>query len=187
MKKGSVLSETQFYTVQNVKSNGDVVVFNETNQEITLGKQYVQQLCNSAEEFTKVEAATKTQLADILLKNSNIAMTVAFYKTSTEKSAKAYKAEKQAAIDKITNATVKEVPSLLEELIENPITKIIPGDLRIMVGRHHGNVDDLGRVQFIDMEADKGTRADWDGRNRQVDPRTLQYIIVAGVKYELKK
>ena len=55
-----------------------------------------------------------------------------------------------------------------------------------MKGRHYGNIDDLGRIHFIDMEVEKGDNPDYDGRSRQVDPRTIQYLIVNNVKYTLK-
>jgi hypothetical protein len=88
-------------------------------------------------------------------------------------------------IARFQEARVNEIAALVQEFIDNPITDTIPGELRIMKGRHYGNMDDLGRIQFIDMEADRGT-SEHDGRNRQVDPRTIQSITVNGVKYNLK-
>ena len=51
-----------------------------------------------------------------------------------------------------------------------------------MKGRHHGHVDELGRVHFVDMEI-KGPIA---SKMRQVDPRTIQFLIIDKVKYSLK-
>jgi hypothetical protein len=37
------------------------------------------------------------------------------------------------------------------------------------------------------MEVDKDTtKADYDSRTRQVDPRTINWMIVRGVKYKIK-
>jgi hypothetical protein len=40
---------------------------------------------------------------------------------------------------------------------------------------------------ITDIEQAKGSKADYDARLRQVDPRTIQYVIVGGTKYTLKK
>jgi hypothetical protein len=126
-------------------------------------------------------------LADIFINTPRIAMTVAYYKKDTEKTKKDWEAEKAAKIEEINNAKVSEVPSLLNNLIENPISKIIPGELRVMKGRHYGEVDDLGRVRFVDMEISLNKNSNMDNRLRLVDPRTISYIIVDGIKYSLKK
>jgi len=36
------------------------------------------------------------------------------------------------------------------------------------------------------MEQAKGSKPEYDERLRQVDPRTIQYVIVGGKKYTLK-
>ena len=185
LKKGSILSETSFFVVKEVNSNG-ITVLDDFSNEITIGNEYVEKVLSSADLFDKEEKKTMTELADLFINSPRIAMTVAFFKKDTAKTKKAYDAEKQAKIDEISNAKVSDVPRLLSDLIENPISKVIPGELRVMKGRHYGHVDDLGRVNFVDMEQDKGSKPDFDARMRQVDPRTIQYIIVGGVKYSLK-
>jgi len=60
------------------------------------------------------------------------------------------------------------------------------GENRTMIGRHYGEMTDLGRVQFVDMEQSRDTSKDYDNRLRQVDPRTLQCLVVRNVKYILK-
>ena len=124
-----------------------------------------------------------TELAELFIASPRVAITVAFMKKATDKTKKAYEAEKATKIAEIQNARVADVPALLNNLIENPITRIIPGDLRVMKGRHYGKVDELGRIQFIDMELPTNDAA---GRTRQVDPRTIQWVCVNGVKYSLK-
>ena len=186
LEKGSVLSETSFYVVDSVAKD-HVVVIDEGGNSLKIGNKYVENVLNSADNFEEEQKKTMTELADIFVNSKGIAMTVAFYKKDTNKTAKAYKAEKEAAIEKITNAKVAEVPALLNELIENPISKVIAGELRVMKGRHYGGMDDLGRIHFVDMELPKGTDAKGgDTRMRQVDPRTIQYVIVDNVKYTLK-
>jgi hypothetical protein len=151
-----------------------------------LSDRYVHEITVSADVFTSEEKKTMTELAEIFINNPRIAMSVAYITKSTDKTKKEYEAEKQAKIDEILNATLANTPALLEDLIENPITKSTPGKLRIIKGRHHRHIDDLGRVHFIDMELQKDPSKDYDTRTRQVDPRTIQWIILNKVKYTLK-
>jgi len=179
LKKGSILSETSFYRVKEVNSSG-IVVLDDSNNEITIGKEYVEKILNSADIFETEEKKNMTELADILINNPRVAMTVAFYKKDTEKTQKAYKAEKEAKILEITKAGIRDVARLLDDLIENPLSKTIPGELRIMKGRHYGNMNDLGRIFFVDME-DQNSSV-----QKQIDTRTIEYIIVNKIKYTLK-
>lgn len=182
---GSILSETSFFTVQKIEGN-NVEVKDDNGNVLGISKEYVEQILNSADIYENEEKKTMTELAELLNNSPRIAMTVAFYKKDEQKTKKLYEAEKQAKIDEIQNAKVADVPRLLNDLIENPISKVIPGELRIMKGRHYGVIDDLGRLQFIDMEKPR-TKTDYDDRYRQIDPRTIVYIIVNNTKYTLKK
>lgn len=182
LKPNSILSETSFFVVKEVKK-ASIVVEDDHNNIMEIGDNYAETVLQSADYFASEEKKTITELADIFISSPRIAMTVAFYKKDVAKTKKAYEAEKLAKIEEIQNAKVSDVPSLLSNLIENPISKIIPGDLRIMKGRHYGDIDDLGRVQFLDMELSK---TDASSRLRQVDPRSIQEIIVNKVKYTLK-
>ena len=184
LKVGGVFSETSFYTVKEIRPT-EVVFNTEIGVVVTLGNPYVEQLLNAADYVESEVQKTKTELAEILLANPRVAMTVCFVKADQVKGKRAFEAEKAAKIAEIKNASLANAEQLLSELIENPISRTIPGEVRIMKGRHHGHVDDLGRVHFIDMEKAKGTGTH-DDRLRQIDPRTIQYIILDKVKYILK-
>lgn len=60
------------------------------------------------------------------------------------------------------------------------------GEERTMKGRHYGATDPGGRYHFVDMEQENDSSKDYDTRNRLVDPRTLNWLIVNGVKYQVK-
>lgn len=184
LKTGSILSESSFFIVKDVKQDS-IVVTDDYNNELNIGKPYVEKILNSADSFSSEENKTKTELAEIFLKSSRVAMTVAFFKQDKPKSKKSYDSEVNAAISKIQSARVTEIEGLLKDLITNPILNYIPGELRVMKGRHYGEIDDLGRVAFIDME-EQNTNSNFDTRKKLVDPRTIQYIIVNNVKYSLK-
>lgn len=185
IEPGSILSETSFYVVEEVQQ-GKVIVVDDYGHRITLGKKYVEEITISADHYTSEEKKSMTELADIFIKSPRTAMTVCYITKDTEKTKKDFEAEKLAKITEIQNASLKNAEALLNNLIENPITRVIPGKQRIMKGRHYGHVDDLGRVHFIDMEIKRDPTKDYDTRSRQVDPRTIQYLIVNKVKYILK-
>lgn len=185
LKKGAILSEVSFFKVVSIESDG-IRVVNDNGDQLGIGKEYAETILQSADIFNSEEKKNMTELADLLITSPRIAMTVAFYKKDIVKTKKVYTAEVDAAIKRVQEATVSKVEGLLKDLIENPISKSIPGDLRIMKGRHYGHVDDLGRLHFVDMEQDLVAGKDYDTRIRQIDPRTIQYIVVAGVKYTLK-
>lgn len=185
LKKGSILSETSFFKVKELTPK-NVIVNDEFGNEVAISHTYVEKVLYSADYFETEEKKTMTELADLFINSPRIAMTVAFYKKDTVKTKKAYEAEKAKLIEDITNARVSDVPILLNELIENPLSKVIPGELRVMKGRHYGNVDELGRIQFVDMELEKELGKDYDSRLRQVDPRTIKFLIVNNVRYFLK-
>lgn len=185
LNKGSILSESQYYTVEKIVGD-KVQLINDNNENIVVDKDYVESCLISADQFEKEESKTMTELAELFINSPRIAMTVAFYKKDVEKTKKVYDAEKKAYSDKVANAKMSDIPGLVDNLIENPITKFIPGELRVMQGRHYGKIDELGRISFIDMEI-KQVAGNHDIRLRNVDPRTITFLIIAGVRYSLKK
>ena len=101
----------------------------------------------TAEDFNLSLIATftaRTNYATSVLAGEDVSR--GFYKKDIEKTNKAYEAEKKAIIQKVVDAKVSDIPALLNELIENPLSKVVPGKLRIMKGRHYSNIDELGRI-----------------------------------------
>lgn len=185
VEPGSILSETSFYIVQEVQQDR-VIVKDEYDHKITLPKKYIEEITICADHFETEEKKSMTELAEIFINSPRMAITVCYITKATEKTKRDFDLEKNNKIAEIQNASLKNASALLSDLIENPITKVIPGKERVMKGRHYGNVDDLGRVHFIDMEIKRDPTKDYDTRSRQVDPRTIQYLIVNKVKYTLK-
>lgn len=176
MKKGNILSESQFYIVEEVKTNGNVIVVDDLGQKIELSKDYADTMLSSAHSFAKEEKKTKTELAELFIANSRVVMTVCFYKQVKE-------ADVTTEIMKAyEGSTVKT----MESAIKKAVKKGLEGEERVMIGRHYGATDEFGRIHFVDMEATRDTTKSYDTRMRLVDPRTLQYLIVNNVKYTLK-
>ena len=184
IKVGDVFSETQFYTVESINNN-EIILKNELDIKIEVTKDFVDEILYSADTFTKTEKLNATELADVFLNNINIAMTVCFRKKDESKTAKSLKKEKEDMKAKFKAANMTELQKLIDEFVDNPIQAIIPGEERIISGFHSRMLNELGRVQFVDMKVAK-IPGNYDNRNRLVDPRTLKYIIVNNVKYILK-
>lgn len=174
---GEVLSETSFYTVEKVV--GDKVQLGAENGEsVIIDKPYVEAFLASASQYKLEQAVTRTEMSEIMLKNSFRAITVNFQKQVKDTD---IQKEIQEAYE---NSTPKEFASKMKVAVK----KGLSGVERSMVGRHFGHQDEFGRVQFIDMEVKKDfSKATYDTRQRQVDPRTLNWIIVNDIKYVIKK
>lgn len=186
LKKGDVLSETSFYNVVSVDKNNVVVNIDGTTDEVTISKEYVEALVDSAQYVTSEEKKTMTELIEIIKENPRKAMEVVFIKQATPKTQKAYKAEVEAKVNAFKTANIASIEGLVMDLINNPLSKEIPGEQRTMIGRHHGFIDEKGRVHFIDMKIAYDANKP-DSRLRQIDTRTIQSIIVNNTKYVLKK
>lgn len=180
LKQGSILSESSYYVVKEVDAqyvwaymNGDT-----TKQPIRLGKTYVEDFIKSADFFETEETCNQTEVIQKIMANPRTAMSIYFKKQDEKKKVKDFTAEKAAKIAEIRNAKVSDVEKLLSDLIDNPITQTIPGQMRLIKGYHNGTTDERGRIQFVDME-DKNIL-------KGVDPRTIQYFIANGVKTSVK-
>ena len=172
MKK--FFSEIQYYTQTEPAKDGRVIVVNESGQTIGLSEKYVQDCLVSADTFTKEEKVTRTQLAEKFISSTRVVMTVCYNKQVKATDVK----DKLASLKGLSDAAFnKEVAKISKTLLE--------GEERVMIGRHYGHINEFGRIDFTDMEQEKGAGV-FDGRLRQVDPRTLNFLIVDGVKYTQK-
>jgi len=175
IKKGQILSESQFYIVDSVTASSIIVVDDDDNK-IELSKTYADTVLSSAHDFDKEEKLTKTELAELFMANASVAMTVCFFKQIKESDVTA------EIIKAYEGSTVKT----MEAAIKKAVKRGLEGEERVMIGRHYGAFDDFGRIHFVDMEVAKDASKTYDTRMRLVDPRTIQYIIVNNVKYKLK-
>lgn len=175
LKVGEVLSEAQYYKV--VKIVGDKAqLVNDHSENIVVDNKYVDNSLISASQFEKEEKVNKTELATIFISNPSVVMETNFNKKVDEKEVLAQ------VMSEISNAKLSDI----EKAVKAAIKKSINGEPRTMIGRHFGDYNELGRVNFIDMNEVKDPNKEYDSRQRQVDPRTLNYIILKGVKYSLK-
>lgn len=175
LKKGSVLSEAQFYTVKSILRN-EAILLTDGGDEITVPDSYVDELLNSADYAEKEQKITRTEAAEMLIANANVAMTVN-YNTKV----KSEDVEKE-----IMEAYSTSTPAELPKAIKKAVKGAIEGKERTIIGRHSGGVNEFGRLNFVDMELQKELGKTYDSRLRQVDPRTINYLILRGTKYVVK-
>lgn len=171
LQVGEVLSESQYYKVEKVQGN-KVQLATEEGSSIVVDSGYVDKMLQSATQFETTEKITRTEMAELFVSNSRIAMTVMF--------------NKQLAPKAVTDAISGIYSQLGLGMTQADFTKRVKGvvnlkgDERVMTGRHYGGVDVNGRVSFVDMNVQSGNP------NRLVDPRTINYLIVNNVKYLIK-
>jgi CRISPR/Cas system CSM-associated protein Csm2 small subunit len=173
LKVGEILSETQFYKVEEVKGD-KITLKNDYGTIINIDKDYAEKCLKSAEQFDKVEKVSRTELVNIFMNSTNRAITVCFNKqlkaTDAQKSMYELYANKEGKL-----LSEEAFKAKVDELLKSVTT----GKERVMIG-------DFGRVNFIDMEAEKDPEKSYETRIKQVDTRTLNYCIVDGIKYEVK-
>ena len=181
LKAGEKLSETSYYSV--VKTAGDRVQLRTDNgTDVILDKAYVEGFLSSASQYDSEIEKSKTEMAALFLSSPGVAMTVNFNTQVKEKD----------ALEQLYELYPNKGGKLASEAdfkkkAKEVISSVIVGKERTMVGRHYGSANEFGRVSFIDMEIEKDTtKPDYDSRTRQVDPRTINWMIIRGTKYKTK-
>lgn len=174
LKQGSVLSESQFYKVVKVSGN-KVQLETDNGENVVVDDKYVESCLTSAEEVVSQKVINRTEAANLLISNPNVAMTVNFNKQVKESDVL------KEVMTQVGSASIKDI----EKAVKNGLKKAIQGEERTIVGRHHGEVTDMGRVQFVDMNIEK-PKGGFDARMRQVDTRNINWIVLRGTKYTVK-
>lgn len=161
-------TENTVYTVKRrfKDSDGSSMVEMTTNhgQDVVLGEEYVDKMLNSASEFKKTSKTSRTELIQQIESNAKIAMTVCFTKLPILKDKKSL----------LKNSD----PSKMSDLELGKLVKQIQqGDEREMIGYYAGSKNESGRLNFFDAESNI---------LKQVDPRTVSWAIIKGIKYIVK-
>lgn len=181
LKVGEKLSEVQFYSV--VKVVGDKVELKtDQGKSIVVDKGIVENYLTSASQFTTEASISRTEMAAMFLSSPGVVLTVNFNTQVKEKD----------ALSQIRAIYPNKGGKMMSEVdytkkAEEILSSVVKGKERTMIGRHYSSVNEFGRVNFIDMEVVKDeSKADYDSRVRQVDPRTINWMILRDVKYKIK-
>lgn len=187
LKRGDRLSETQYYEVLGVVPGlrPSIDVVNERGMRMNITGKIVEEGMYSASQFTTEVQVTKTELAELLGTAGDAILTVHFCKQLKEK---------DVVSEILTAATSlfgsKPIATALKDLgrtVRSSVKKGLKGEGRTLVGYRIGSEPLLGRTHMIDVEIENDTSKSYDPRMRLVDHRTLEWIILRGVKYIVKK
>jgi hypothetical protein len=180
LKVGTRLSETQYYKVEKIV-NGQVQLRNDFNEPIVVDSNYVEKCLTSADQFDTEKNMSKTDVTNLFLSATNVALTVNYNKQVKEDEVK------KQLWDLYLNKGGKILSeNEYKKKVASAIGAALVGEERTMVGRHYGSQDEFGRIRFIDMEEVQDLAKDYDTRQRLVDPRTINWLILKGVKYIVK-
>ncbi len=161
VRRGSFYSTHAFGTVLDPGHGGHIQTKSLDGFEYGVAPNIIAKEYKFADQFDRTEKVTRTKLIEILTQNPHTAMTIEFNK----------KPDAKKMVDELfehtgtKNAFTKTVKTLLA------------GEKREMVGFHQNTFDEHRRLYFT--EAGKE-------HPRLVDPRTLNFIIVNLVRYEVK-
>jgi threonine synthase len=142
---------------------GNIRVKNEDGLEWTIGKDIFVKEFVVADEFTKVVKASRTAILEKIITSPATAMSVCFRKKADTKTV--------AKEIMVYVRTPRWTKAGIQKIIDTS------GESRVMIGRHYGDLNEHGRIMFFDAEAKQ---------MKQVDPRTIEWAVIKGVKYEAK-
>lgn len=176
LKPGTKFSRISYGEIVDTGGRGfrdGFTVRNEKGDEWTIDPSLIEKEFYTPDQFDEVKEVNRTEMVQAIVSNPRIVMTVTFKKQADPK---ALKTLVDSLLDDVAAGRTKPGPRKLSTLLK----EATEGETRVMIGRHNGNQDDFGRLQFTDMEVTSGMPL------RQVDPRTVEEAIVANVKYVLK-
>lgn len=195
-KVGDVLSESSHYKV--LADNGNLnfeLKHLESGDIVYIGKEYIHNYLESADDFTNEVKVTREDKKDGTLGIRSIfegihgsqVFTVCFKKQDTPKSKKKLQAELDAIIEQFSNriesvkASKKGVAdaakNLVSTLVVNPILPYEEGEDRVLRGFKIQFESRDGRYNCIDMDIEDANNV------RPVNINTIRWIILGGTKY----
>lgn len=162
LKSGDFLSQTSYCKVTRVigdENQRKVVVENNLGDKWTIGKNIVEREMYSSSQFSRIEKKTMTELANLMSNVKDSVFTVCFTR-------------------KLNSDHIETILNENKDLDNKKLSKLLlKGKDRVLVGRMDTGDTVLGRSRVVDLE---------NGGYRLVDHRTIKWIIVKNVKYELK-
>lgn len=176
LRVGEWLFEVQYYEVIKIKEDtGDVVLRNNRGYNFEVTPEVVEEGMISATQFESEQDVTRTELIDILERAGATIFTVCFFKQPKEKD----------VLDETLAVLRQEVGQVdlptLEKHVKQAIKRSIHGEERIIVGHLIQSEPKMGRSQVVDLSVPHTEHS-----IRLVDHRSLQWMILRGVKYVVR-
>ncbi len=167
IKKGDYLSRISYLKVEDVKKDY-ATVSNEDGLTWQIDNSILQQECVSASEYSKEEEVNRTKLIEIFSNVGDKVFTVNFNK---EPKADDYL--------KLTRGEGNKILSFAE--MKKSFSKV-KGEERTLIGYMLNTENGFGRSNVIDLEIPSDQH-----RIRQVNHRSLNWLVLNGIKYIVKK
>lgn len=201
LKKGSIISESSHYIVDNILGSTATLTHFESGQQVQISTSYLENYTNSADLYNEEIKVNKEDKKDGTLGirsiweniHSSQVFTVCFKKQDKPKSQKKLNAEISSLIDSFSNEidNVKNnkkgvancAKQLIEELVKNPILPYEEGEERILRGYKIQFESRDGRYNCIDMDI---VKTDKESGVRPVNINTIKWIIFNGIKYTVE-
>lgn len=174
LRKGQYLSEQQYYKIVSV-DDATIDIVNERNLPFTIGKSIVEEGMHTANQVDETVEVTRTELVEIFSKVGDVIFTINFNKQPTA----------DVINDAIESANRGKILPIKD--LKKLVKDAYKGEERTLIGYLVSNETGFGRSMVIDLELERGNNPDWDARIRQVDHRTLNWLIFKRVKYVVKK
>jgi hypothetical protein len=162
VKVGDVFTRHSFGTVIAIDGTR-LMLKNSDDYKWSIDANILEQEFCFAEQFDSEQKVSRTAIIDVIDDNPGTAMTVQFYK-------------KAKHLDVAKDLKSGKPDDMTDRAWSNKVKKLMDGEERIMVGKHHGSYDEHRRLHFT--ESGKGARL--------VDPRTVQSLIVRRIRYVVK-
>lgn len=198
-KKNDVLSESSHYKVLGTNFDSSVKVLHiESNDEVNIGKGYIEKYIKSADYYTEEVKVGKEDKKDGTLGirsiweniHSSQVFTVCFKKQDKPKSAKKFNTE----VNEIVARVCEEIDQIksskkgvaewakrtISTLMTNPISRYEEGEDRVLRGYKIQFESRDGRYDCVDMDI---TKTDKESGIRPVNINTIKWLIYNGVKY----
>ncbi len=192
---GDVFSEISHYVAKEVTGNNVKFTHLESNETVTLSKEYIEKLLKTADQYQEEklvgkedkkdgEKGIRTIWEEI---HSSQVFTVCFEKQAKVKTKTQIKAEKDKIVNDLTIALEKAKSSkkslsdvtlkFVEDLIANPISGVETPEDRILTGYKVQFVSRDGRYDCMDMDINE---------IRPVNINSIKWLVFDGVKYIVK-
>lgn len=201
LKKGSIISESSHYIVDNILGSTATLTHFESGQQVQISTSYLENYTNSADLYNEEIKVNKEDKKDGTLGirsiweniHSSQVFTVCFKKQDKPKSQKKLNAEVSSLIDSFSNEidNVKNnkkgvancAKQLIEELVKNPILPYEEGEERILRGYKIQFESRDGRYNCVDMDI---VKTDKESGVRPVNINTIKWLIFNGIKYTVE-
>lgn len=198
LKKGSIISESSHYIVENILGSTATLTHFESGQQVQISTSYLENHTNSADLYNQEFKVGKEDKKDGTLGirsiweniHSGQVFTVCFKKQDKPKSQKKLNTEISSLIESFSNEidNVKNnkkgvancAKQLIEEIVKNPILPYEEGEERVLRGYKIQFSSRDGRYDCVDMDI---TKTDKESGVRPVNINTIKWLIFNGVKY----